>query len=73
MSDLCDFIQEQLVFYSRSRFLSRLADKAGVDRTTLYHLRDGTQHATVETVEKILDAMDYDIILRKRSDRTWAV
>ena len=73
MSDLCDFVQGELVFYARSRLLNRLARKAGIDKTTLYHLRDGTGSASVDSLEKILDAMDYDIILKKRSDRPWAV
>jgi transcriptional regulator with XRE-family HTH domain len=47
----------------------RLARAAGVPQSTVGRLETGVLHPRVDTVEKLLDALDHDVVLRRRLGR----
>lgn len=63
---LYELAMEELQFYRRSRLMLRLSKRTGVAVTTLYDMADGKRMPTLRTIEKVIDGMGYDIVLRKR-------
>lgn len=70
---LYDIAMQELQFYRRSRLMSKLAAKTGLSVDTLYDFADGKTKPTYQTIWKVVDGLGYDLVLRKRSSRTWAV
>ena len=71
MSELAEYVREELDGYYRSRLTNRLARKSGIDKKTLHCLRTGKHQPSLNTLETLLDAMDIDIILKKRRLMPW--
>lgn len=71
MSELAEYIQCELEGYARSQQMSKLSRASGVDKTTLHYLKTGKRKPGLETLEKLLEAMEIDIVLRKRRPRPW--
>lgn len=67
-------LRKQLRRYEKARLLRRLAKTAGVDVTTIYAFMDGKREVTMKTAEKLCEAMQIDIVLKRRdAEREWAI
>lgn len=72
MSEIQEFIADELEIYSDSRLIRKLAGRAGVSTGMMYSWRDRRKCPTLASAERVLDAMGYEIILRKRDEeRIW--
>lgn len=67
MSEVADFIVNEVnEHYRKTKNLKALAAKAGVFYCNLNSWRKGKSVPTLENAEKILDALGWEIVIRKK-------
>lgn len=73
MTQFSNKLRKRLDQYDRSRLLRRVAKTAGVDVTTIYRFIRGDCEVTMATAEKLCEAMELDIIIRRKdANKPWA-
>lgn len=68
MSDIGDFVIDKVEeYYERTRNLKALAIEAGVSTVSLYKWLYNDYNPSIESAERVLDALGWEIIIRKKA------
>lgn len=71
-SDLAEFTYDELNRYKEAGFLGKLSERADIDYKSLVEWASGRRHPTTASMEKVLDAMGYKIVIRRKNpDNAW--
>lgn len=70
MSELQEFVITKVEEYQEAGLLNKLAKKAQLDYATMLGWTEAKSKPNVASIESALDAMGYDLILRKRDPNT---
>lgn len=68
MSDIEMFVMDELEWYRRSRFLRKLSTRSGIDYKNIWEWANGVHKPSLASMEKLIDAMGYEIVIRKRGE-----
>ena len=71
-SDLADFTYDELCRYKKAGFLGKVSERSGIDYESVYAWATGKRNPTTASMEKVLDAMGYKIVVKKKDpNRAW--
>lgn len=68
-SELEQFVMGELEWYRKGRWLRRLSQKTGIDYKNVWEWANGVRKPTLASMELLLDAMGYDLVIRRRDGR----
>lgn len=64
-------ISDLLTIRANNRRLGALATEIGIPRGTLRNYQEQRSGCTIKSAEKILDALGYELIIRKKEKRSY--
>lgn len=67
MCDLLDSIRQAIKASGMSRY--RIAQESGIEQSALSRLMSGERGLSVESVEKLAEVLEFEIIVRRKSRR----
>lgn len=70
-SDLADFTYDELNRYKEAGFLGKLSERSGIDYEAIQAWASGKRNPTTASMERVLDAMGYKIIVRKKDPNNY--
>ena len=65
-SDLAEFTHDELTRYKEAGFLGRVSELSGIDYESVQAWARGLRNPSTASIEKVLDAMGYKIIVKKK-------
>ena len=71
-SDLAEFAHDELTRYREAGLLGRLSELSGIDYESVQAWARGLRNPSTASIEKVLDAMGYKIVVKKKDPtRAW--
>lgn len=71
-SDLADFTYDELNRYKEAGLLEKVSERSGIDYASIKAWTDGKTNPTTASMEKVLDAMGYKVVVRKKDpNKEW--
>jgi hypothetical protein len=67
MSQICDKLREAIQNSPKSRY--RLCKDAQIEQSQLSRLMDGTRGLSIDTIEKLVPVLGFEIVLRKKTEK----
>lgn len=71
-SALADFTYDELNRYNDEGLLEKVSERSGIDYESVYAWATGKRNPTTASMEKVLDAMGYKIVVKKKDpNKAW--
>lgn len=71
-SDLAEFCHDELVRYRQAGLLGKVSERSGIDYESVQAWARGLRNPSTASIEKVLDAMGYKIVVKKKDPtRAW--
>jgi len=67
MSEITETIRQAIRSTKKSRY--KLWQETGIEQAVLCRFAAGTRGLTIETIEKLAPALDYELVLRKKTKK----